>query len=64
TKGDVQQAIANGSAKRQATPAPAAAPRAVGPAPALTTENMFAARPERPPNDREERVKLSKLRQV
>jgi len=68
TKGDVQQAIANGSAKRQAAPAPAptpaAAPRAVGPAPALTTENMFAPRPPRAPNDREERVKMSKLRQV
>ncbi|MEQ8804211.1 MAG: dihydrolipoyllysine-residue succinyltransferase, partial [Rhodospirillales bacterium] len=48
----------------QAAPAPAAAPRAVGPAPALTTENMFAPRPPRAPNDREERVKLSKLRQV
>lgn len=61
TKGDVQAALQAGTAKRQA--APAAAP-AMGAAPTLTTENMFAPRPERPPNDREERVKLSKLRQV
>ncbi|MEK9672650.1 MAG: 2-oxoglutarate dehydrogenase complex dihydrolipoyllysine-residue succinyltransferase, partial [Rhodospirillaceae bacterium] len=63
TKEDVQKAMAAGTAKR--TVAPAAAPAAAAqPAPVLTTENMFAPRPARPADDREERVKLSKLRQV
>ncbi len=63
TKGDVLEAINSGTAAKAAAPAAAPAPAAAAPAAAAPAVAPGAQFPPRPTGPREERVKMTRLRQ-